>query len=160
MYSFETGVTRRKDHRHIRILTFLVILLAVLLAVVGFSYTKAKQQNSLTTEAIASRVYSDIGDAQTAAYRLTQSSGSSTISLLSQVRSRIYAIQGMNALASSIYGAGTIVVDATLLDECIDILDECELRLQAGSVLTEYTTALRDKVDEIAATLGLSTISQ
>ena len=73
------------------------------------------------------------------------------MTLLSNVRSHIYAMQCLNTLASNIYGAGTVIVDGSMLSDCITTLDAAEQRLQAGSVLTGSMTELRDEVDAIVA---------
>ena len=63
-----------------------------------------------------------------------------------------YALQCLNTLASNIYGAGTIIVDNSMLYRLHDhTLDAAEQRLQAGSVLTGSMTELRDEVDAIVA---------
>ena len=84
-----------------------------------------------------------------AVYRLTQSSGTNTMTLLSNVRAHIYAMQCLNTLASNIYGAGTVIVDGSMLSACIATLDTAEQRLQAGNVLTGSMTELRDQIDAI-----------
>ena len=53
-----------------------------------------------------------------------------------------------------IYGAGTVLADSTLIETCLGIIDQCEARLQGGSVLTTLTTELRDQVDLIVAGFG------
>ena len=47
--------------------------------------------------------------------------------------------------------AGTIIVDNSMLTDCMTTLDAAEQRLQAGSVLTGSMTELRDEVDAIVA---------
>ena len=54
-------------------------------------------------------------------------------------------------LAANIYGAGTVIVDGSMLTACIATLDTAEQRLQAGNVLTGSMTELRDEVDAIVA---------
>ena len=73
------------------------------------------------------------------------------MTLLSNVRAHIYAMQCLNMLASNIYGAGTVIVDGSMLSDCITTLDAAEQHLQAGSVLTGSMTELRDEVDAIVA---------
>ena len=46
---------------------------------------------------------------------------------------------------------GTVIVDGSMLSDCITTLDAAEQRLQAGSVLTGSMTELRDEVDAIVA---------
>ena len=89
---------------------------------------------------------SEASEAQSAVYRLTQSSGTNTTTLLSTVRSQVYALECLNALAANIYGAGTALADPERLNECESTLTECETRLQTGSVITTQTTLLRDKL--------------
>ena len=139
MYSFQTGAGRRKAQKTVRILSVVVFVLAIALIGVTVSYLHASGVSRSTNEA------------QTAVYRLTQSSGTNTMTLLSNVRSHIYALQCLNTLAANIYGAGTVIVDGSMLTACIATLDTAEQRLQAGNVLTGSMTELRDEVDAIVA---------
>ena len=70
------------------------------------------------------------------------------------MRSHIYTLQSLNTLTANIYGAGTLITDADLLSACMSTLDQCDTRLQAGSVLTDLTTQLRDQIDELVASFG------
>ena len=54
-----------------------------------------------------------------------------------------------------IYGADARLVDGSLLAACTETLDACEVRLQAGGVLTTQFTQLRDEVEAVAAQFGL-----
>ena len=73
------------------------------------------------------------------------------MTLLSTVRAHIHALQSINTIAANIYGVGTSLSDGELLTSCIDIVTQCETRMQAGSVLTDLFTQLRDQVDLIVA---------
>ena len=156
MYSFETGGGRRRRNRLVRILGLIIFILVLLLAGVTFSWVKNRNAGSTTREVLIARATSEASDAQTAVYRLTQSSGSNTMTLLSTVRSHIYCLQCLNTLTSNIYGAGTVIVDPKLLSPCIDTLNQAETKLQAGNVLTAMFTTLRDQVDEVAAAFNLN----
>ena len=70
------------------------------------------------------------------------------------MRGHIYTLQSLNTLTANIYGAGTLVADADLLTSCVSTLDQCDTRLQAGSVLTDLTTQLRDQIDELVASFS------
>ena len=133
MYSFQTGSSKRKSQKTIRILSIVI------------------SASRTTSDALMARATNEANEAQTAVYRLTQSSGTNTMTLLSNVRAHIYAMQCLNTLASNIYGAGTVIVDGSMLSDCITTLDAAEQRLQAGSVLTGSMTELRDEVDAIVA---------
>jgi len=144
MYSFQTGAGRRKAQKTVRILSVVVFVLAIALIGVTVSYLHASGVSRTTSDALMAR-------ATNAVYRLTQSSGTNTMTLLSNVRSHIYALQCLNTLAANIYGAGTVIVDGSMLTACIATLDTAEQRLQAGNVLTGSMTELRDEVDAIVA---------
>ena len=73
------------------------------------------------------------------------------MTLLSTMRAHVYSLQAINAMAANIYGVGTSLSDGELLASCIDIITQCETRMQAGSVLTDLFTQLRDQVDLIVA---------
>ena len=70
---------------------------------------------------------------------------------LSTVRAHIHTLQCINTIAANIYGAGTSLTDGEQLASCIDIITQCEARFQAGSVLTDLYTTLRDQIDRIVA---------
>ena len=143
MYSFQTGSSKRKSQKTIRILSIVIFVLAVALIGLTVSYLRASSASRTTSDALMARATNEANEAQTAVYRLTQSSGTNTMTLLSNVRAHIYAMQCLNTLASNIYGS--------MLSDCITTLDAAEQRLQAGSVLTGSMTELRDEVDAIVA---------
>ena len=129
MYSFQANAGRRKNKHLIHLLFVIIFILAA---------------------ALMARALSEANSAQSAVYRLTQSSGTNTMTLLSIVRSHIYALQSLNGVAASIYGPDVILVDGDLLTACIDTIAQCEARMQAGSVLTATFTTLREQVDAVA----------
>ena len=154
MYSFQAGSGRRKNKQLVRLLYIIIFILIIALVGVTFAYVKAARVSEATSEALIARAVSEAGSAQNAVYRLTQSSGTNTASLLATVRGHIYTLQSLNTLTSNIYGAGTLVADADLLTSCVSTLDQCDTRLQAGSVLTDLTTQLRDQIDELVASFS------
>lgn len=151
MYSFLATGSRRRDRQVSRLLKIVIFVLVIALAGVTFSYVRIMNVERQTSEAISARAISEASEAQSAVYRLTQSSGANTSTLLATVRSHIYAMQSLNMLASNIYGPGTTVVNSALLDAAISTLNDCDTRLQAGLILTDLYTALRDDVDQIVA---------
>lgn len=152
MYSFQANTGKRKIKQRLRLLYFIIFLLIILLAGVTFSYLRGRGITEATGEAIVARALSEASEAQSAVYRLTQSSGTNTMTLLSTLRSHIYALECLNTLAANIYGAGTTLTDPQLLDACQATLSECEARLQAGSVLTTQMNTLKETVDQIVTT--------
>ena len=154
MYSFQAGSGRRKNKQLVRLLYIIIFILIIALVGVTFAYVKAARVSEATSEALIARAVSEAGSAQNAVYRLTQSSGTNTASLLATVRGHIYTLQSLNTLTANIYGAGTLVADADLLTSCVSTLDQCDTRLQSGSVLTDLTTQLRDQIDELVASFS------
>ena len=154
MYSFQAGSGRRKNKQLVRLLYIIIFILIIALVGVTFAYVKAARVSEATSEALIARAVSEAGSAQNAVYRLTQSSGTNTASLLATVRGHIYTLQSLNTLTANIYGAGTLVADADLLTSCVSTLDQCDTRLQASSVLTDLTTQLRDQIDELVASFS------
>ena len=134
----------------------IILILAILLAGVTVSWFRTRNTGAVTREVLIARATSEAADAQAATYRLTQSSGSNTMTLLATVRSHIYCLQCINTLTSNIYGAGTVIVDPKLLSPCIETLDQAETKLQARNVLTAMFTTLRDQVDLVAAAFNLN----
>ena len=155
MYTFDVNRGRRKSKRLNRILLVVIFVLVILLAGVTYTLIKTRNFEDTTRDVLISRAISEAGDAQSTVYRLTQSSGTSSAALLAGVRSHIYCLQCINTLTANIYGAGTVIVDPELLNRCTATLDLADVRLQAGNVLTEQFTTLRDQVNDVAATFDL-----
>ena len=151
MYSFQANAGRKKSKQLVRLLSVIIFILIIALAGVTFSYFRAVSVSDATSEALLARALSEATEAQSAVYRLTQSSGTNTMTLLSTVRAHIHTLQSINTIAANIYGTGTSLSDGELLASCIDIVTQCETRMQAGSVLTDLFTSLRDQVDMIVA---------
>lgn len=151
MYSFQANAGRRKNKQTRRLLYIIIFVLIIALAGVTVAYLQSRKVTESTGDALIARAISEAAAAQNAVYRLTQSSGTNTTVLLATVRSHVYALQSLNILTSNIYGPGTVLADADLLAACTTTLDSCDTRIQAGSVLTDLTTQLRDQVDAIVA---------
>ena len=154
MYSFQAHAGRKKNKRLNRLLYIVILILVIALIGVTFAYFRSTGISEATSSALLSRAISEATQAQSAVYRLTQSSGTNTMTLLSTVRSHVYALQSIHSIAANIYGVGTSLADGELLASCIDIVTQCETRMQAGSVLTDLFTQLRDQVDLIVACFG------
>jgi len=154
MYSFQANAGRKKSKQLIRLLSVIIFILLIALVGVTVSYVRNLNQSEATSSALMARALTEATGAQSAVYRLTQSSGTNTQSLLSLVRSHVYALQSINGIAANIYGVGTTLADSALLETCIGIISQCEARMQAGSVLTDLTTQLRDQIDLIVAGFG------
>ena len=154
MYSFQANAGRKKNKQLVRLLYLVIFLLIVALIGVTFAYLKNLGVSEATSEALLARALSEASEAQSAVYRLTQSSGTNTMTLLSTVRAHIHTLQSINTIAANIYGAGTTLADPELLNECEATLTECETRLQTGSVITTQTTLLRDKIDLLLQAFG------
>ena len=155
MYSFQANAGRRKNKQTRRLLYVIIFVLVIALAGVSLAYYRSTKVSAATSDALIARAMSEAAAAQNAVYRLTQSSGTNTTVLLAAVRSHIYALQSLNTLTANIYGPGTVLADANLLAACTATLDECDTRIQAGSVVTEQTSSLRDNIDALVASFDL-----
>jgi len=151
MYSFQANTGRRKSKQTRRLLYVIIFILVIALIGVSFAYYRSTKVSEATGDALIARAMSEAAAAQNAVYRLTQSSGTNTTVLLAAVRSHIYALQSLNTLTANIYGPGTVLADAYLLESCMSIIREAETRLQAGGVLTDLHTTLRDQIDQLVA---------
>ena len=151
MYSFQANAGRKKNKQLIRLLYLVIFILIIALIGVAFAYFRSTGVSEATSSALLSRALSEATEAQSAVYRLTQSSGTNTMTLLSTVRAHIHTLQSINSIAANIYGVGTSLCDGEMLSACIDIVTQCETRMQAGSVLTDLFTQLRDQVDLVVA---------
>ncbi len=154
MYSFQANAGRKKNKQLLRLLYLVIFVLVIALIGVSFAYFKNLGVSDATSEALLARALSEANEAQSAVYRLTQSSGTNTMTLLSTVRAHIHALQSINTIAANIYGADTSLADGQLLAACIDTIGQCETRMQAGSVMTDLFTALRDQVDMVVQALS------
>ena len=74
MYSFQTGSSKRKSQKTIRILSIVIFVLAVALIGLTVSYLRASSASRTTSDALMARATNEANEAQTAVYRLTQSS--------------------------------------------------------------------------------------
>ena len=155
MYSFQANTGRRKGKKTRRLLYVIIFVLVIALVGVSLAYVRSNKVSEATGDALIARAMSEAAAAQNAVYRLTQSSGTNTTVLLAAVRSHIYALQSLNTLTANIYGPGTVLADASLLAACTATLDECDTRIQAGSVVTEQTSSLRDNIDTLVASFNL-----
>ncbi|MBR5224124.1 MAG: hypothetical protein IKV90_00465 [Clostridia bacterium] len=151
MYSFQANTGRKKNKQLVRLLCLVIFILVIALTGVTFAYFRSTGVSEATSSALLARAVSEATQAQSAVYRLTQSSGTNTMSLLSTVRAHVHALQSINAIAANVYGVGTSLSDDALLASSIEIVTQCEARMQAGSVLTDLFTQLRDQVDLIVA---------
>ena len=154
MYSFQANPGRKKNKQLIRLLYLVIFILIIALIGVAFAYFRSAGIGEATSSALLSRALSEATEAQSAVYRLTQSSGTNTMTLLSTVRAHIHTLQSINTIAANIYGVGTSLSDGELLASCINTITQCETRMQAGSVLTDLFTQLRDQVDLVVAGFG------
>ena len=154
MYSFQANAGRKKNKQLIRLLYLVIFILVIALIGVSFAYFRSTGVSEATASALLNRALSEATEAQSAVYRLTQSSGTNTTTLLSSVRGHVYAIQAINTIAANIYGAGTYLVEGSLLTACLDTVSQCEARMQAGSVVTDTFTTLRDQVDLVVASFS------
>ena len=111
MYSFQANAGRKKNKQLVRLLYLVIFLLIVALIGVTFAYLKNLGVSEATSEALLARALSEASEAQSAVYRLTQSSGTNTMTLLSTVRAHIHTLQSINTIAANIYGAGTSLTD-------------------------------------------------
>ena len=98
MYSFQTGAGRRKAQKTVRILSVVVFVLAIALIGVTVSYLHASGVSRSTSDALMARATNEANEAQTAVYRLTQSSGTNTMTLLSNVRAAMPQYAGRQHL--------------------------------------------------------------
>ena len=155
MYSFQANTGRRKGRKMRRLLYIIIFVLVIALVGVSFAYVRSTKVADATSDALIARAMSEASAAQNAVYRLTQSSGTNTTVLLAAVRSHFYALQSLNTLTANIYGPGTVLADASLLATCTATLDECDTRIQAGSVVTEQTSRLRDHIDTLVSSFDL-----
>lgn len=79
MYSFQTGAGKRKNKQTVRILSVVIFVLVIALAGVTFSYIRISGVSRTTNDALMARATSEANEAQSAVYRLTQSSGTNTM---------------------------------------------------------------------------------
>lgn len=154
MYSFQANAGRKKSKQLVRLLSVIIFILIIALIGLGVSYARIAGVSEATSSALLARAISEATEAQSAVYRLTQSSGTNTTTLLSSVRGHVYAIQAINTIAANIYGAGTYLVEGSMLTACLDTVSQCEARMQAGSVVTDTFTILRDQVDLVVASFS------
>ena len=66
MYSFQTGSSKRKSQKTIRILSIVIFVLAVALIGLTVSYLRASSASRTTSDALMARATNEANEAQTA----------------------------------------------------------------------------------------------
>ena len=155
MYSFQTGSSKRKSQKTIRILSVVIFVLAVALIGLTVSYLRASSASRTTSDALHGTRHqrSQRGaDRRLSAHTVQRNQYHDAALPMSAAHIYAHAVPEY-ASASNIYGAGTVIVEHGSM----------HLRLhhharrggaavrRAGSVLTESMTELRDEVDAIVA---------
>jgi len=83
MYSFQANAGRKKNKQLIRLLYLVIFILVIALIGVCVAYSRSTGVSEATSTALLARALSEATSAQSAVYRLTQSSGTNTMTLLS-----------------------------------------------------------------------------
>ena len=127
----------------------LLILLALVIVCVGLAivYSSASRANNSTQRVLVSQMQIEVSAARTRAGQLLPPGGSSLVSVMATVRQHIHSARTVNEMAGKIYGLGNELVNATLITNCIELLDQCEREMQTGAVVTGTFSQLSEAID-------------
>lgn len=146
MYHYVNPGNNRRRRRQMQLLVAVCIILAIACVSLAIAYRRTASASRHTGEMLVAKMQTEASNAYNRALSLSNTTGSSSTAIVAATRQHVYAMQVLNSLASGIYGAGTILVDSSLLDDCIKLLDECDAKQAAGNVLTTTYTNLQSAI--------------
>lgn len=149
MYRYPNPSDTRKRRHYIQALVAVVVILAIAFIGLFVAYIDSSKANNNTREMLVAKVQAESSNAQTRAYQLSQTGGSNVASLVAATRQHVYSLTVLNSVYTGIYGPGSMLVEDTLITQCIALLDECDTKQQAGLVLTETFANLRIAIDAL-----------
>jgi len=128
----------------------LLLLLALTIVCIGLAivYSSASRANANTHRVLISQIQIEVSSARTRAAQLLPTGGSRTEAMVATVRQHVYAARTINEMAARIYGAGNVLVHEMYINNCVELLDECDRRMQTGRVVT-------DTFDELSSAIEL-----
>jgi len=127
----------------------LLLLLALTIVCIGLAivYSSASRVNDATHRVLVSRIQIEVSNARTRAAQLLPTGGSRTEAMVATVRQHVYAVRTINEMAVGIYGVGNALVNETLINNCIELLDQCDQKIQKGEVVTGTFDDLSSAID-------------
>ena len=155
MYRYAQSPRSARFRRKQTLLALSVLLLFLLCLSLVYVYVQSVRVNNNTHEVLFGRIQTETSNAKTRAYQLSQTGGSRIEALIASVRQHVYAVRVLNEMSSGIWGAGTQLVDETLINACVSQLDQCDLLLQTGGTLTATFVNLRTAIDVLFDAVSL-----
>ena len=127
----------------------LLLLLAVTIVCIGlaFAYSSASRVNDNTHRVLVQRMQIEVSNARTRAAQLLPTGGSRTESMVATVRQHVYAVRTINEMTALIYGPGNVLVNEMLINKCIELLDQCDQKMQRGEVVTGTFDELNSAIE-------------
>ena len=138
-----------RSRQQLTFILLLVLALAIACISLTVAYSGAARANANTRQELINRIQAEVNQARQRAYQLSQTGGSKSESMVAMVRQHVYAARTINEMTSAIYGAGNVLVTETLINNCVADLDQCDQKLQTGSVTTDTYTSLRTNIDAL-----------
>lgn len=138
--------------------TVLLLLLLVLIVTsvsLAIAYADASRANDTTRNALLLRLKNEISWARTRASQLLPTGGSKTESAVATVRQHVYAVRTVNELTASIYGAGKVLINEASINVCVGLLDECDVKIQSGAVVTDTYNSLVNAIEDLVSQAAL-----
>lgn len=149
MYRYGQSARGSRSRQQQTLVLLLLLALAIACISLAIAYSGAARANANTRQELINRMQAEVNQAQQRAYQLSQTSGSKIESMIATVRQHVYAARTINEMTSAIYGPGNVLVSETLINNCVADLDQCDQKLQTGSVLTDTYTSLRTHIDAL-----------
>jgi len=129
------------------ILLLVLLALTIVCICLGIVYSSAAKTNDNMHQVLVSRVQSEVSDAKKYAAQLLPTGGSRTESIVAIVRQHVYAVRAINEMTGKIYGLGNVLINETLINNCVQKLDECDAKIQTGAVVTGTYDELSSAID-------------
>ncbi|MDO4484838.1 MAG: hypothetical protein Q4C54_10585 [Clostridia bacterium] len=137
-----TGEPRLKE----RIKTVVIILLLAALVVLGTVSIPGMRYKQEANELFVHRIQVECGEALNYSTGLSRTAGASTSSILANIRSRVYAMETINALSVGMDGAAGYIIQEEWFRTLYDILDQYNNRIVTGMTTGDQATSLQNSL--------------
>jgi len=147
MYRYGQSSRASSSKNQQTILLLMLLALTIVCICLGIVYASASKANSSTRKVLVSRIQIEVSNAKTRAAQLLPTGGSRIESTVATVRQHVYAARTINKMAEDIYGMGNVLVNELYINNCVELLDQCDQKIQTGAVVTGTYDELSGAID-------------
>ena len=145
MYRYSQSSRPHRSGYHQTAIVLGILALVVTCVYLSISYARASHNESSMRKTLIQRMQSEYSQAQKSARLLNPTMGSQITSMVATVRQHVYAMRTLNEIIASIYG--NTKVNELLINNCIDLLEQCDRKIQRGEVVTDTYRQLGDAIE-------------